>query len=216
MIRTLQDIIVEGFDIKIIEAGSTIVIDEGLKAIAKSIGDIIKNPGILSSKISTSINHDIHSFIDNLKLDENKRKEIYSKLKVQHNPKYDGTDDSYSTIVTGDHDLLVGMQAYFERNGYESTITRSWDYDIDDLAEIQKMKRWDEYSGDVPEDTHNKDKSKLFISHLSKMKQSIKDSDKYDNVIGGKEPERKPRNKTKDTEDISQHDTVDLGNKLSV
>lgn len=155
---TLQDIIVENNGINIIQAGTSIIIDEafpGVKAIAKTAGHAIMNPGMLKHQAALKVREQIHSYIESLP--RNEREVLKGRVNIKHNVKDKDSDDYNTTTVRAPNDFCVGLQKFLSKVGYDSTVQPSWKYDIDDLHEL----------GDkAPEDVKGI-YSKLHINHIT-------------------------------------------------
>ncbi|CAK0760324.1 hypothetical protein CCP1ISM_90008 [Azospirillaceae bacterium] len=159
----LQDIIIESNGINIIKSGSTILIDEGIKDIAASLKSKIIN--FLGDKSMDQVNGFIKQYAKSLSANE--LVDFKRQIGVDHIGKTQG-DDNYTTIVRGPMKYLEGIRHSIPEK-YETTLQPSYNYDIDDLVELERrVSSGAEPNGQVPEDTI-KEFGKLHINRITEV-----------------------------------------------
>jgi hypothetical protein len=157
----LQDIIIENNGINIIKSGSTILIDEGIKDIAVSLKNKIIS--FIGDRSTDQINGFIKQYAKSLSA--NDLVDFKRQIGVDHIGKTQG-DDSYTTIVRGPMKYLEGIRHSIPEK-YETTLQPLYDYDIDDLVELERrVSSGAEPNGQVPEDTI-KEFGKLHINRIT-------------------------------------------------
>lgn len=132
-IITLQDVIIEGSYINIVQSGSSIMIEgfPGFRAVAKTVGQTIMNPKMLTNQAVMNIRELINSYY--YSLPGPKRQALRGKIKIQDNLKNKDDDSDYTTIVKAPEVFLTNLQKYIG-DKYENNISPSYHFDIDDLA----------------------------------------------------------------------------------
>jgi hypothetical protein len=201
---TLQDIIVEHNGINIIQAGTSIVIDEGIKDIFLNIkSKLVK---MIGDKSSNKIDGIVKSYVRSLTPEQ--VQDFKRQVGIDHIGRTDN-DDSYTTIVRGPIGYLQGIQQSISEAGFESNLQKSYDYDIDDLVQ---------YNRDNP-DKQLEDTEKPFGKlHIFRITQADYDraAQKAKTMASGQEtaPVSEPSvpslNKTRRTTDASNHDDLEV------
>ena len=129
----LQDIIVENNGINIIQVGTSVIIDEGIKDIFLNIKNkLIKMIGEKSSNKIDSIIKSYVKSLTSLQVQDFKR-----QVGIDHIGKTDG-DDNYTTIIKGPVDYLKDINKLISQSGLDSNLQKLYDYDIDDLVQYNK------------------------------------------------------------------------------
>ena len=200
-IVTLQDIIVEHNGINIIQSGTSIIIDEGIKDIFLNIK--FKLEKMIGDKSSNKINEIIKSYIKSLTPEQ--IQDFKAQVGVDHIGKTND-DNNYMTIVKGPIGYLQGIQQSIDEAGFESNLQKSYNYDIDDIVE---------YNRENP-DKQLEDTEKPFGKlHISRITQADYDrvAQKAKTIASGQEIEQTAEpslNKTRRTTDASNHDDLEV------
>jgi hypothetical protein len=215
--KTLQDIVLENDSIEIISSGSEIVlVNEGIGSMIKGMKDkIFGNKKINGSteKESENINRHIKNFIKTLSKQE--QLQVKRNFDIKSFTEDDDSDDSNSTIISAPHEFLVKLQKYLKSADYSSTVVPSYDYDIDDIAEIHSNPEQRAKFKEVPEDTQG-EISKMFILHRRKNAQDtiLYDENEYSKDVEDSKNSVENNRVNKEIK-FSQDDTVELNKEES-